>query len=1800
MRRTLRRLAGFLMLALGCLGLFLYLARDPVRDALGHAAAAWVARSLHGTVTVGTLRGSLVSSLVVRDLLVRDRQGVPVVQIAEARLRYDLLALLAKRLVLHEVQLVRPSARLSQAPDGSWNLAALLPAAAPVAPPAAGLPLALAIERLQIHDGTLDLQAPAWPGVQHVADLQLEGHGEVAAQRFQLHLARFRARAAPAGVLLHTLQGSVYGQDGTLRLEGLRLETEQTLVTGAGVLPGGAQAADLVLHLAPVDLADLGRLWQRADLYGPLALNLRLQGPPQAFEVQAQMQAGPGTVHLEASLDTQATPWRYQGQLAVQHVDLATLLHREALQSDLNLRLQVRGAGFELSTWQGRVQFEAQPSHLGSLTLSPSQVVLKAADDRLQVERCELHTSFGHLTAAGVLESSGTSALHYDLKADLATLRALVDNPTLAGTLRAQGDVQGAGAALQAQGVLQAHQLRYGDVQLDTVRLTYHGSQLGTQPQLTAQLTAQQAQLSGLPVERLHVDMLYAPAAQQLQLATEVQQSATAGGTMRSTLHWSETQQTLVLHELLVQLAEHAWRLESPATVVRETPGWRLERLVLQHAEERLALAGSFDGVEQIAVQVQLSQLDVTFLQRLFSLPAQLQGRAALHAHLAGSSRAPRLEAALTWQPEAPHSAPGEQLHATLTYAEHLLHGDVRLRQGTRELLSLEAHLPVDLALTSQPLVQRLLPSPVALQLRLKQPDLTALSRWQPAWPGLSGAVEAEMQVRGTYAALALEATGRLQQFGLQGRVQQVQAPIQLQATLGLLAARPTDQPPATSVTLQPHLHTLVLRLPSLRGQFSGQEPIAFQMQQLVAQASGHWTEAGLEGVLESLQAQVTVGGLPRAEVALAGRLSSQRLDLTRLQARWPRSEIQGSGTMTLPQHQLQVRLALPRLRLDELGLAPPAPFPAFVRGVIEARGTVTAPQLETRLHYAGGQLAATLTANFQEALPRYSATLRLDHLEAAAFLPGTQGTLQASVQAQGAGFTAPQRRAEVDMRLETSHLSLAPGLTARLKGRLAGAVVRLEDFQLRSAPLTASASGTLALTPGEKTALIYAVTTTDLTPLQPYLGTLVQAPGSLNGSLQGTWPTWQARSRLHVRDWTYGGLSGQRLQADLTLSQFPKAPQATVKAQVTDLHSATVPASSLTLQGTYNTPQGTVQMQVTSGPYQKTALDGRFTLATEQRLTVTRLHLQHNGLAWDNATPLTVVRSAAGRLEMQRLLLRSGRQEISAQGILIPDGPIEAQVQLQRLQLRPHVQIFAPALGPTDGSFSLQLAIRGTINQPLVEGVFTAEALRWQQRDVGALHGQWRTVGSAVQLDVRWQEQARLLLQVAGTVETPAPHRLDLRVQATELDLALVPALSPAVTHSTGRLNLDVRLTGTVPQPAFDGALEVRDGTVQLAATGLRYTKVQTHIVFTGSRVDITRFQAASGEGTLELTAWATYTGRTLTYLECLLQAQAFALMHTPQVEALLSAAVTLRGSWEDLQATGTLTLPRVRAQVDGKLFGSPDVVQPEELTVERVYGAGPQPTASQEVTPESRQKPVLSFLRADLRLELPQNAWVRGPGTAIELRGVLHITKDLDKPFVLRGSVETVRGFASFYSGKFTLERGRIDFTGSPAINPVLDVVATREVSGHVVAVNITGRAKAPQLHLSSTPELQQADIVTLLVVGKTTDRLTASERSGLSSQAQQIVGNVAAGELEQLLAKPLGFDTVDIQTGPNLTSSKVSVGRYITQDLFLSYEQQLGEESGNKIGVEYSVNRHLKLKGSSTNKGAAALDLLWRIDY
>jgi len=576
---------------------------------------------------------------------------------------------------------------------------------------------------------------------------------------------------------------------------------------------------------------------------------------------------------------------------------------------------------------------------------------------------------------------------------------------------------------------------------------------------------------------------------------------------------------------------------------------------------------------------------------------------------------------------------------------------------------------------------------------------------------------------------------------------------------------------------------------------------------------------------------------------------------------------------------------------------------------------------------------------------------------------------------------------------------------------------------------------------------------------------------------------------------------------------------------------------------------------------------------------------------------------SAARRaLQIQALRLRSGSQAISVQGTLAPDGPVQAEVHVQRLQIGPTIRMVAPNAAVPQGQINLDLNLNGTLQQPRAQGQLQVSSLTWEKQQLGEMRAEINVADMILRTDLRWQNQARELLRVNGTLGLSADGALAMQVRTPDLDLAILNPVSQAITHSAGRLHLDLQLTGTLRQPQAHGFLELRDGELQLQATGERYREMQARVLFAGERLTIERMHVGSRSGSLQLTGWIETAGTTLRQLDLSLQAKDFTAMRTAMIEAIISSDLSVRGSLDDMKATGTVTVPRARVTVKDLPTGGVKEVQPWQLTVPGVYGPGPQAVMAShgDATRPARDEAPLPFLQADLRLDLPRNVWIHAPGTAIELSGDIHVTKARHQPFVLSGSASTVRGFASLYGKKFVLEEGHIIFTGSPEINPQLDVKVTHQVSNYQVMAVVAGRALTPKITLSSTPELPQADIVSLLVIGKTTERLTSTERNSLSSQVGQFAGDFVAGQLEGIVGESLGLDTVGVTAGEGLGLGSVSVGRYVTQDIFLTYEREFSGDGGNKVGVEYSINPNLKLKGSSSDTGESAVDFLWRKDY
>ena len=345
---------------------------------------------------------------------------------------------------------------------------------------------------------------------------------------------------------------------------------------------------------------------------------------------------------------------------------------------------------------------------------------------------------------------------------------------------------------------------------------------------------------------------------------------------------------------------------------------------------------------------------------------------------------------------------------------------------------------------------------------------------------------------------------------------------------------------------------SVALRIPLLQGHLPAQDKPAqpFELRDLLMQAHGQWSPQGSRATLQTLRLQARAFGFPRTDLLVEAGLTPERFDLQRLQVRLPQSEMRGRGSLILADQQVQFRLEIPHLQLDELPVTLPPDLPKQIQGVITANGSLKAPRAEVRLTYAGAQISADLEAQLQESPPRYQGKLRVESLEIAKLSPTMAGDIQATLQLQGSGFTGEQRRATLNLAVDSRNFTLAPGLTVRVQSHLAGETVNLQELRVSSTPVQLTANGTLST--ARDAGVSYTLTLGDLSPLQQVLGAVVQASGTLTGKVRGPLNALQTTGALRLKQWRYATLSGGAVEADFSGAQLPSSPQGSVKVQVT------------------------------------------------------------------------------------------------------------------------------------------------------------------------------------------------------------------------------------------------------------------------------------------------------------------------------------------------------------------------------------------------------------------------------------------------------------------------------------------------------------------------------------------------------------------------------------------------------------------------------------------------------------------------
>lgn len=564
-------------------------------------------------------------------------------------------------------------------------------------------------------------------------------------------------------------------------------------------------------------------------------------------------------------------------------------------------------------------------------------------------------------------------------------------------------------------------------------------------------------------------------------------------------------------------------------------------------------------------------------------------------------------------------------------------------------------------------------------------------------------------------------------------------------------------------------------------------------------------------------------------------------------------------------------------------------------------------------------------------------------------------------------------------------------------------------------------------------------------------------------------------------------------------------------------------------------------------------------------------------------------VRSQYGVLEVAGLHLSDGEGEVYVQEVRFQPDTLALVVGVKALSFGPWLPAFSPGR-KGEGRFDAQIRLKGSAKSP--EG--TADI----KLSSGSLQGwRFREAGVRLRLDQPWLlvEDLRVLPTSIGhdvkgsgkipwhLIEKKAPDLpLDITLKAPSLDPGILTAMVPGIViDKGGNAGLIVTIDGHYPDVRVKGALSAHFPHIQIKPAGLDLRDFDAELVSNGRTLEIKQFKAKSKKGEV------TMAGRmTLPELEIKIDANNLDINIPKMLEARVNAKLLLSGEVEAPDLSGEI---RIREATYTK--PTPKKKDKDEEN------------STDEMEQEKNTSPVWEATTMDVHAVWARGVWYRDGLTKIETSGDLRVQKEDDTttPY-MTGRISIMRGSYDAYGRDFLMDSGDIVFLGPPDINPALNLRAKYASGGTEVYLDVRGTLREPVLKLSSNPPLPEQDIISVLVVGRPLNQIGPTQNgASRDAQAAAVAGNVIGGyitrELRQSGMDVLGLDVVRVE--PTTQGSRLMVGRYIGEKLFVSYGQPIQPTAGQVFDADYYLSKRWTLS-AQTGSGATGdthMDLEFR---
>lgn len=751
-------------------------------------------------------------------------------------------------------------------------------------------------------------------------------------------------------------------------------------------------------------------------------------------------------------------------------------------------------------------------------------------------------------------------------------------------------------------------------------------------------------------------------------------------------------------------------------------------------------------------------------------------------------------------------------------------------------------------------------------------------------------------------------------------------------------------------------------------------------------------------------------------------------------------------------------------------------------------------------------------------------------------------------------------------------------------------------------------------------------------------VGGSLYAAGKARGNLEGV----DVRGRLAIENLVLRGNAVRRARAEYAWVNGLTEQAAIIGALKADsLRALGLALDSADIRVAYQSERGTADIVIVQDDTVDYRARANFHLTLdESEVSLQQLALRIDTTRWV-ATHPSAVRWGGGRLQVDNVELRAGpEQRIFADGTVPTEGVADLKLSIRGFQVDDIVRLAQSDI-PLSGILGVEAEVTGTANSPIINA--TAEFGQGAYDDTPipdvrvAFDYENDLLGARAQLSRPGDSTSKPIVLADASVplnlafQTTAPRLPDLPLQvnvdADSLPIGLLGEFTDVVANVDGLAAGAMRVRGTVKSPEFVGALTLSNGSALVVPAGMSLHSISGRIRLVGDTVMVDslvafnagRILVRGGIGIKEIASPS---------FDLYLVANGATVLNNEMGRVRVDAGLNMRGPFDNVYISGAARVTEgviyLPEGTGNEALASDDPALTTVVDTSMVGEAALLPQVS----------PLLQNLRVGVSLAIARDTWVRSGDANVEIYtpedlGPLDVELDQSKGRLLvRGVVSTERGEYSFLSKRFQVDRGSVIFTGTPDLNPLLQITALYEVKlpaqqALTIKILIGGTLDTPKLTLDSDaqPPLPQSDLISYLAFGRTSSSLLQLNGSGLSggnegggivgavgAAATQRLGAIALGvlvdQLEGQTSRSLGADVVNI-TPADLTieasnpfsgldalvrGTQFEIGKYFNRNTFVSFTVRpsiLAREGSNRsipgVRVEHRLGAGFKLDTS-----------------